>query len=169
MATIYYDSDGNLEHLKGQTIAVIGYGSQGHAHALNAKDSGLDVVVGLRKGSTSWAEAEAEGLRVEEVAEATAVGDLVVILLPDEIQGAVYRAAIEPNLESGNALLFAHGFNIHFGQIVAPEGVDVFMIAPKGPGHLVRRVFKGGGGGACSSRNPPGRHGGHSAAGAGIR
>ena len=146
MATIYYDSDGNLEHLKGQTIAVIGYGSQGHAHALNAQDSGLDVVVGLRKGSTSWAEAEAEGLRVEEVAGAAAVGDLVVILLPDEIQGAVYRAAIEPNLESGNALLFAHGFNIHFGQIVAPEGVDVFMIAPKGPGHLVRRVFKEGAG-----------------------
>ena len=146
MATIYYDSDGNLEHLKGQTIAVIGYGSQGHAHALNAQDSGLDVVVGLRKGSTSWAEAEAEGLRVEEVAGAAAVGDLVVVLLPDEVQGAVYRAAIEPNLESGNALLFAHGFNIHFGQIVAPEGVDVFMIAPKGPGHLVRRVFKEGAG-----------------------
>ena len=146
MATIYYDSDGNLEHLKGQTIAVIGYGSQGHAHALNAQDSGLDVVVGLRKGSTSWAEAEAEGLRVEEVAGAAALGDLVVVLLPDEIQGAVYRAAIEPNLESGNALLFAHGFNIHFGQIVAPEGVDVFMIAPKGPGHLVRRVFKEGAG-----------------------
>jgi len=149
MATIYYDDDANLEHLRGQTIAVIGYGSQGHAHALNAKDSGLDVVVGLRKGSSSWAQAEEAGLKVMEVADAAQAGDLVMVLLPDEVQGAVYREAIGPNLEDGNALLFAHGFNIHFHQVRPPEGVDVFMIAPKGPGHLVRRVFTEGAGVPC--------------------
>jgi len=149
MATIYYDSDANLEHLKGQTIAVIGYGSQGHAHALNAKESGLDVVVGLRRSSKSWGEAEKAGLRVMEVAEAAKAGDLVMVLLPDETQGAIYREAIEPNLEDGNALLFAHGFNIHFHQVTAPKGVDVFMIAPKGPGHLVRRTYEEGAGVPC--------------------
>jgi len=149
MATIYYDDDANLEHLRGQTIAVIGYGSQGHAHALNAKDSGLDVVVGLRKGSSSWTEAEAAGLKVMEVADAARTGDLVMVLLPDEVQGAIYRESIGPNLEEGNALLFAHGFNVHFHQVRPPAGVDVFMIAPKGPGHLVRRVFTEGGGVPC--------------------
>ena len=149
MATIYYDDDANLEHLRGQTIAVIGYGSQGHAHALNAKDSGLDVVVGLRKGSSSWAQAEEAGLKVMEVADAARAGDLVMVLLPDEVQGAVYGEAIGPNLVDGNALLFAHGFNIHFHQVRPPEGVDVFMIAPKGPGHLVRRVFTEGAGVPC--------------------
>ena len=147
--TIYYDDDANLQHLDGQTIAVIGYGSQGHAHALNAKESGLDVVVGLRRGSSSWDEAEAAGLRVLEVAEAAKAGDLVMVLLPDEVQGAVYREQIAPGLADGNALLFAHGFNVHFHQVRPPAGVDVFMVAPKGPGHLVRRTFAEGGGVPC--------------------
>jgi ketol-acid reductoisomerase len=149
MPNIYYDSDANLEHLQGQTIAIIGYGSQGHAHALNAMDSGLDVVVGLRKGSASWSEAEAAGLRVMEVADAAKAGDLVMILLPDEVQGQVYRESIAPNLQPGNALLFAHGFNIHFSQINPAADIDVFMVAPKGPGHLVRRVFTEGAGVPC--------------------
>ena len=149
MANIYYDSDANFEHLQGKTIAVIGYGSQGHAHALNAKESGMDVVVGLRKGSSSWAEAEEAGLKVTEVPDAAKAGDLVMILLPDEVQGQVYREHIAPNLEPGNALLFAHGFNIHFGQIAPSSNVDVFMVAPKGPGHLVRRVYTEGGGVPC--------------------
>ncbi len=149
MANIYYDSDANLQHLSGKTIAVLGYGSQGHAHALNAKESGADVVVGLRRGSASWAEAEAAGLKVMEVPEAAAAGDLIMVLLPDEVQKAVYEAQIKPHLRPGNALLFAHGFNVHFGQIAAPEGVDVFMVAPKGPGHLVRRVYTEGGGVPC--------------------
>ncbi len=149
MARIYYDADGNLDHLRDTTIAVIGYGSQGHAHALNAKDSGLEVVVGLRRGSASWQEAEDAGLRVLEVAEAAKAGDLVMVLLPDEVQAAVYRDQIAENLDEGNALLFAHGFNIHFGQIQPPPGVDVFMVAPKGPGHLVRRVYMTGAGVPC--------------------
>ncbi|HHO54750.1 MAG TPA: ketol-acid reductoisomerase, partial [Trueperaceae bacterium] len=149
MANIYYDSDGNLAHLKGKTIAVIGYGSQGHAHALNAKDSGMDVVVGLRSDSSSVAHAKAEGLEVLSVAEATKRADLIMILLPDEVQSKVYKEEIEPNLEAGNALLFAHGFNIHFGQVVPPDDIDVFMIAPKGPGHLVRRVYTEGAGVPC--------------------
>ncbi len=149
MATIYYDDDANLDHLRDQTIAIIGYGSQGHAHALNARDSGLDVVVGLRKGSASWAEADGAGLRVMEVDAAAKAGDLVMILLPDEVQGRVYAESIAPHIVPGNALLFAHGFNVHFNQIAAPEGVDVFMIAPKGPGHLVRRTFTQGGGVPC--------------------
>ena len=147
--TIYYDDDANLQHLDGQTIAVIGYGSQGHAHALNAKESGLDVVVGLRRGSDSWRQAEEAGLRVREVAEAAAAGDLVMVLLPDEVQGAVYREQIAPNLAAGNALLFAHGFNVHFNQVRPPADVDVFMVAPKGPGHLVRRTYTEGGGVPC--------------------
>ncbi len=147
--TIYYDDDANLQHLQGQTIAVIGYGSQGHAHALNAQESGLDVVVGLRRGSASWAEAEAAGLRVLEVPEAAAAGDLVMLLLPDEVQGSVYREQIAPHLAAGDALLFAHGFNIQFHQIRPPGDVDVFMVAPKGPGHLVRRTYREGGGVPC--------------------
>ncbi len=149
MATIYYDDDANLQHLGGQTIAVIGYGSQGHAHARNAMESGLDVVVGLRRGSASWQEAEAAGLKVLEVTEAAAAGDLVMMLLPDEAQARVFRDQIGPQLQPGNALLFAHGFNVHFHQIEAPDGVDVFMVAPKGPGHLVRRTFTEGGGVPC--------------------
>lgn len=149
MANIYYDSDGNLAHLKGKTIAVIGYGSQGHAHALNAKDSGMDVVVGLRSDSASVAHAKSEGLEVLSVAEATKKADLIMVLLPDEVQSKVYKEEIEPNLEAGNALLFAHGFNIHFGQVTPPDDVDVFMIAPKGPGHLVRRVYTEGAGVPC--------------------
>ena len=149
MADIYYDTDANLEHLAGKTIAVLGYGSQGHAHALNAKDSGLEVVVGLRRESASWAEAERAGLRVVETAEAAKAGDLVMVLMPDEVQGRVYREDVAPNLEAGNALLFAHGFNIHFGQVRPPDDVDVFMIAPKGPGHLVRRTYQAGEGVPC--------------------
>ena len=149
MATIYYDDDAHLAHLDGATIAVIGYGSQGHAHALNAKESGLNVVVGLRPESASWAQAEAAGLRVMSVAEAAAAGDLVMVLLPDEVQGRVYREEIAPHLEAGNALMFAHGFNVVFHQVVAPAGVDVVMVAPKGPGHIVRRVFTEGGGVPC--------------------
>jgi ketol-acid reductoisomerase len=149
MANIYYDADANLQHLAGKTVAVIGYGSQGHAHALNAKESGCDVVVGLRRDSASWADAEAAGLTVMEVDEAAKAGDLVMILLPDEVQRSVYEAQIQPHLEAGNALLFAHGFNVHFGQIAAPQGVDVFMVAPKGPGHLVRRVYTEGAGVPC--------------------
>lgn len=149
MANIYYDSDANLDNLSGKKIAVIGYGSQGHAHALNAKDSGLDVVVGLRKGSASWKEAEAAGLKVATVEEAAREGDLVMLLLPDEVMGRIYSEQIRDQLEEGNALLFAHGFNVHFKQIQAPEGVDVFMVAPKGPGHLVRRVYTEGAGVPC--------------------
>ncbi len=149
MANIYYDSDANMSYLEGKTVAVIGYGSQGHAHALNAKESGAKVVVGLRKGSPSWAEAEGAGLTVMEVPEAAKAGDLIMVLLPDETQAKVYTEQIAPNLEADNALLFAHGFNIHFGQIRPPENVDVFMVAPKGPGHLVRRTFTEGGGVPC--------------------
>lgn len=149
MANIYYDDDANLEHLAGKTIAVLGFGSQGHAHALNAKESGLDVVVGLREGSSSRAEAEAAGLKVLDIAAAVKAGDLVMVLLPDETQGQVYRDHIAPNLEAGNALLFAHGFNIHFGQISPAKDIDVFMVAPKGPGHLVRRVYTEGAGVPC--------------------
>src|SRR5690606_24739860 len=149
MAKIYYDADADIDDLQGQTIAVIGYGSQGHAHALNARDSGCDVVVGLRRGSNSWAAAEAAGLRVMEVAAAAAAGDIVMVLLPDEVQGRVYREQIEPHLEPGNALAFAQGFNIHFHQIAPPKAVDCFMVAPKGPGHLVRRTYREGAGVPC--------------------
>jgi len=149
MANIYYDDDANLQLLQGKTIAVLGYGSQGHAHALNAKESGLDVIVGLREGSASWAEAEAAGLKVTSVAEAAKVGDMVMVLLPDEVQGSVFKTDIAPHLEAGNVLAFGHGFNRVFHQVPTPDGVDVVMIAPKGPGHLVRRVFTEGGGVPC--------------------
>ena len=149
MANIYYDSDANMAHLEGKTVAVIGFGSQGHAHALNAKESGASVVVGLRRGSPSWAKAEEAGLTVMEVPEAAQAGDLIMVLLPDETQGKIYREQIEPYLEADNALLFAHGFNIHFGQIQPPANVDVLMVAPKGPGHLVRRTYTEGGGVPC--------------------
>ena len=146
---MFYDDDANLELLAGKTVAVIGYGSQGHAHALNLKESGVDVVVGLREGSARRAEAEKDGLATAAVAEAAKAGDIIMILINDEIQGAVFKADIEPNLEEGNAVAFAHGFNIHFGQVVPPDDVDVFMVAPKGPGHLVRRVYEQGGGVPC--------------------
>ena len=145
----YYNGDADLDVLKDKTVAVIGYGSQGHAHALNLHESGVNVIVGLREDSSSWNDAEEAGLKVYETSEAAAKGDLVMILIPDQFQKAVYEESIEPNLEEGNALLFAHGFNIHFDQIVPPEKVDVFMVAPKGPGHLVRRVFTEGSGVPC--------------------
>ena len=145
----YYDADADLSLLSGKTVAVLGYGSQGHAHALNLKDSGVDVVVGLRKESSSWEKAEKAGLKVATTAEASKKGDLIMVLIPDQTQRATYESDIKPNLEKGNALLFAHGFNIHFNQIQPPEDVDVFMIAPKGPGHLVRRVYEEGAGVPC--------------------
>lgn len=149
MAKMFYDKDANLELLKGKKVAVIGYGSQGHAHALNLKDSGVDVCVGLYKGSKSWAQAEAAGLKVMEAAEAAKAADFIMLLIPDEKQPKLYKESIEPNLEPGNGLLFAHGFNIHYGQIVPPEYVDVFMVAPKGPGHTVRSQYVEGKGVPC--------------------
>ncbi|MFV0406268.1 MAG: ketol-acid reductoisomerase [Propioniciclava sp.] len=144
MAEMFYDDDADLAIIQGRKVAVIGYGSQGHAHALNLRDSGVDVRIGLREGSTSQAKAEAEGLRVVTVAEATAEADLIMILAPDQHQRTIYANEIAPNLQPGNALFFAHGFNIRFDYITAPEGVDVCMVAPKGPGHLVRREYAEG-------------------------
>lgn len=148
-AKTYYNGDADLTYLKEKTVAVIGYGSQGHAHALNLHDSGVDVVVGLRKESSSWQEAQQAGLSVFETAEAAEKGDIIMVLIPDQHQGSVYKESIEPNLSKGNALMFAHGFNVHFDEIKPPESVDVFMVAPKGPGHLVRRVFTEGSGVPC--------------------
>jgi ketol-acid reductoisomerase len=145
-ATISYDDDADLGLLSGKKVAVLGYGSQGHAHALNLKDSGVDVVVGLRDGSSSAPKAEEAGLTVLSTADAVKAADITMVLLPDTEQKRVYESDIAPNLEKGNSLAFAHGFNIHFGQIAPPEGVDVWMIAPKGPGHLVRRTYEEGGG-----------------------
>ncbi|WP_003544156.1 ketol-acid reductoisomerase [Desulfotomaculum nigrificans] len=141
MVKVYYDADANLDFLRGKKIAVLGYGSQGHAQAQSLKDSGLDVVVGLRKSSASWSKAEADGLAVATVPDACAQADVIQVLLPDEIQGRVYAEEIEPYLTEGKALMFSHGFNIHFGQIVPPKNVDVFLVAPKSPGHLVRRMY----------------------------
>jgi ketol-acid reductoisomerase len=146
---MYYDKDADLGLLSDKTVAVIGYGSQGHAHALNLHDSGVKVVVGLREGSASRKEAADEGLEVTSVEDAAARGDIIMILVPDEHQRVVYNEQIKPGLKAGNAIAFAHGFNIHYGQVVPPADVDVFMIAPKGPGHLVRRVFSQGGGVPC--------------------
>ena len=143
---MYYDSDANLELLAGKTVAIIGYGSQGHAHALNLKESGVDVVVGLYEGSKSWAKAEAAGLTVMTAADAAEKADVIMMLIPDEKQASTYKNDIAPHLTAGKALAFAHGFNIHFGQIVPPADVDVFMVAPKGPGHLVRRTYTEGSG-----------------------
>ena len=142
MATIYYDNDADASALSGQKIAVLGFGSQGHAHALNLKDSGFDVVVGLRDGSSSAAKAREGGLTVKPIGEAVAEADVVMVLLPDTSQARVYGEEIAPNLEPGNMLMFAHGFNIHFRTIEPPGDVDVTMIAPKGPGHLVRRTYQ---------------------------
>ena len=144
MATLFYDKDCNLGLLDGKKVAVIGYGSQGHAHALNMKESGVDVRSGLYEGSKSWPKAEAAGLTVKTVAEAVKESDVIMVLLPDEKQAQIYATEIEPNLEDGNYLAFAHGFNIHFKQIVPPAGVNVFMIAPKAPGHTVRSQFEKG-------------------------
>jgi ketol-acid reductoisomerase len=146
---IFYDADANLDALKGKTIAILGYGSQGHAHALNLRDSGHDVVVGLRPDSASREEAEAEGLEVLDVAEAASRGDVVMVLLPDERQAEVWDAEIRDGIAPGNLLMFAHGFSVHFGQVEPPEGVDVGMVAPKGPGHLVRRQYTEGRGVPC--------------------
>lgn len=149
MAKIYYQEDCNLSLLEGKTIAIIGYGSQGHAHALNLKDSGCDVIVGLYEGSKSWAKAEAQGFKVYTAAEAAKRADIIMILINDEKQAKMYNESIAPNLEPGNMLMFAHGFAIHFGQIIPPKDVDVVMIAPKGPGHTVRSQYQEGKGVPC--------------------
>lgn len=143
---IYYDKDGDLSLIRGKKVAIIGFGSQGHAHAQNLRDSGVEVVVGLKAGGKSWAKAEAKGFRVLSVAEATKWADVIMILTPDELQKEIYDAHIAPNLREGNAIAFGHGFNVHFGQIAAPAGVDCIMIAPKAPGHTVRSEFERGGG-----------------------
>ena len=148
-AKIYYQQDCNLSLLDGKTIAIIGYGSQGHAHALNAKESGCNVIIGLYEGSKSWAKAEAQGFKVYTAAEAAKQADIIMILINDELQADMYKKDIEPNLSEGMALAFAHGFNIHFKQIVPPANVDVFMIAPKAPGHTVRSEYKEGKGTPC--------------------
>lgn len=146
MAKMYYDADANLELLQGKVIAVLGYGSQGHAQAQNLKESGLNVLVADLPGSTNWKRAEEAGLEVVTVSEAAARADIIQILLPDELQSKVYQAEIKEHLKAGKALVFSHGFNIHFGQIVPPKDVDVYMVAPKGPGHLVRRTYTEGAG-----------------------
>jgi ketol-acid reductoisomerase len=148
-ATVYYDNDAETALIADRKVAILGYGSQGHAHALNLKDSGIDVIVGLREGSKSKAKAEAAGLRVLPTGDAVREADIVMVLLPDTEQKKVYEADIAPNLSDGNSLAFAHGFNIHFDQIAPAAGVDVWMIAPKGPGHLVRRTYEEGGGVPC--------------------
>ncbi len=145
MAKVYYDEDASLEYLRGKTVAILGYGSQGHAHALNLRDSGINVVIGLRPGK-SFEKAMSDGFSVMSPEEATKEADVVMFLLPDPVQKKVYKESVKPNLEPGMALAFAHGFNIHFNQIVPPKDVDVFMVAPKGPGHLVRWTYQEGAG-----------------------
>ena len=149
MANIYYQSDCNLSVLDGKTVAIIGYGSQGHAHALNLKESGVNVIVGLYEGSKSWKTAEEAGLKVATAAEAAAAADIIMILTPDEKQADIYNESIKPNLKDGDMLMFAHGFNIHFQQIIPPANIDVAMIAPKGPGHTVRSEYVEGKGVPC--------------------
>lgn len=149
MGNVYYDKDADLSYLDGKTVAVVGYGSQGHAHARNMHDSGIKVVVGLRKESPFWKRAQEDGLEVLTVDEASKKADIIMILVPDDKQRALYESQIRPNLEEGNAIAFGHGFNIHFGQVISPDTVDVFMVAPKGPGHLVRRTYENGAGVPC--------------------
>lgn len=144
MAKIYYEKDADLKMLKNKTIAVIGYGSQGHAQAQNLKDSGLNIVVSEIEGSLQWEKAKKDGMKVMATAEASKIGDIIQILVPDEYQGAVYKNFIKGNLKKGKVLVFSHGFNIHYGQIVPPADIDVIMVAPKGPGHLVRRLYTEG-------------------------
>src|SRR2546429_1257090 len=144
--TIYYDDDADLGLIADKKVAILGYGSQGHAHALNLRSSGVDVRVGLREGSSSWSKAEAAGLKVATIAQACDEADVIMVLLPDTEQAKAYKEWIEPNLRDGDSLAFAHGFNIHFEQIVPPPGVAVCMIAPKGPRHLLRRTLEDGGG-----------------------
>lgn len=146
---VYYDRDADLDRIRGRKVTVLGYGSQGHAHASNLRDSGVDVVVGLRRDSASWAKAAEAGLAVMETAEAAEAGDVVMVLLPDELQGEAYEQVIRPGLKPGNYLAFGHGFNIHFKRVAPPEDVNVFMVAPKGPGHLVRSEFERGRGVPC--------------------
>ena len=146
MAKMYYESDADLSILEGKTIGVMGYGSQGHAHALNLNDSGIDVVVGLYEGSKSWPKAEAEGLKVGTVADAAGESDIVMMALPDTAMAVVYRESVEPHMTHGKTLMFAHGFNIHYRTIVPPEAIDVSMVAPKAPGHRMREVFTRGSG-----------------------
>jgi len=141
MLEIFYEKDADLSILKDKTIAVLGYGSQGHAQAQNLKDSGLKVIIGLKKDSKSKIIAQKDGFEVYETSEAVKRADIIQILIPDEVQSEVYKKDIEPNLKEGDSIGFSHGFNIHFGQIVPPTNVDVFMVAPKGPGHLVRRMY----------------------------
>jgi len=148
-ATIYYDQDADLKALEGKTIAILGYGSQGHAHAQNLRDSGLKVVVGQRPGSANYELAVSHGFEPLTIEEATKQGDLVNILLPDEVQGDIFQNQIRDNLVPGNVLMCSHGFNVHFGQVEAPKGVDLLLVAPKGPGHLVRSEFEAGGGVPC--------------------
>ncbi len=144
MAKVYYDGDADLKYIKDKVVAVIGYGSQGHAHALNLKDSGVEVIVGLYEGSKSWKKAESEGLKVKKVSEAVSEANVVAMLIPDTVQPEVFEKHVKAGLDEGDMLLFAHGFNIHYNQIVPPEFVDVTMVAPKSPGHLVRRMYAEG-------------------------
>ena len=146
MVKMYYENDADMSVLEGKTIGIIGYGSQGHAHALNLKDNDLDVVVGLYEGSKSWPKAEAEGLKVATVAEAAAESDIIMMLIPDTAMAEVYKESVVPHLQPGKTLMFAHGFNIHYGTIVPPDSVDVSMVAPKAPGHRMREVFTRGSG-----------------------
>ncbi len=146
MATMYFDKDADLKVLKEKTIAILGYGSQGHAHALNLKDTGLKVIAGELKDSPAWKAAQQSGVEVMTAGEACQAADIMMMLVPDPLQPQVYREAVEPNLKEGKAIAFAHGFNIHYTQIIPPPAIDVFMVAPKGPGHMVRRVYTEGGG-----------------------
>ncbi len=148
-ATIYYDNDADLSHLKGKTVAILGYGSQGHAQAQNLRDSGVDVIIGQRSGSANYDLAVEHGFQPLSIAEATKKADVINILLPDEVQGDIFRSEIRDNLSPGNVLMCSHGFNIHFGQIDPPKGIDTLLVAPKGPGHLVRSEYEKGGGVPC--------------------
>ena len=159
MANIYYDKDADLNLLNGKKIAIIGFGSQGHAHALNLRESGADVRVGLYPGSKSWAKAEAQGLRVLTADQACAEADVIMLLAPDTSQAQIYREVIAPHLTAGKTLMFGHGFNIRYGQIIPPADVDVSMVAPKGPGHRVREVLRRGAGRAGADRRLSGRLG----------